>query len=416
MLPLEKVKEILSQAGSREVYLVGGLVRDYLLGKTTFEDIDLAVGEGKEGIEGVSENICKALGGKCKRLILGRDNAYTVTIFASGVKVDITPFEDIEEDLARRDFTINAVAWNVNDFLRGHDRFVDPFGGVSDLKKGVLRPVSIKNLEEDPVRLLRQYRFVSKLGLKRTEEVKEFTRQKGYLINIAVGERVLKELLKIFALPQSHKAILEMVEDGFDREVFKTSIPDEALKLLERYEVFWVEKKPQNDTPLQEGFGKRVFLKLAVVLSKLPPLEVAQFLTAYPFGNEVKKFIASVLEALSILEKAKFENLRESYFFLKKYGELLNDLEVLSRLTGWEDKVLRLKEIYKRSSKLKPILQGNELVKHLGLSPSPLIGKLLDEIAIAQLLGYLNSKEEALSYAKKLLLNINSNDNEPAIG
>jgi tRNA nucleotidyltransferase (CCA-adding enzyme) len=167
--------ETVRAAARQPVYLVGGAVRDLLLGRGR-ADIDLMV-------EGDATALAAELGGANSE----HDRFGTVKVEVDGHEVDIvgartetyekpgalptvTPADNIEEDLARRDFTINAMAIP----LQGEPRLLDPHGGRSDLEQGLLRVLHDRSFVDDPTRAIRAARYASRFGFRlepRTEQL-----------------------------------------------------------------------------------------------------------------------------------------------------------------------------------------------------------------------------------------------------
>ncbi|MGN6201022.1 MAG: CCA tRNA nucleotidyltransferase [Solirubrobacterales bacterium] len=170
--------ESVRAAARQPVYLVGGAVRDLLLGRQR-ADIDLMV-------EGDATDLAAELGGANSE----HDRFGTVKVDVDGHEVDIvgartesyerpgalptvTPAESIEEDLARRDFTINAMAIP----LQGEPRLIDPYGGRRDLEQGLLRVLHDRSFVDDPTRAIRAARYASRFGFQLTPETEELLRQ-----------------------------------------------------------------------------------------------------------------------------------------------------------------------------------------------------------------------------------------------
>ena len=192
----------LEEAGE-ECFLVGGAVRDALLGKNP-DDLDLAASSAPEKTE--------ALFGDCRLILTGKKHG-TVGIVMNRKLFEVTSFRrdgayfdarhperviftsSLEEDLKRRDFTVNAMAWREKDGLR------DPFGGEEDLKKGLLRAVGDpqKRFGEDALRILRLLRFSSALGFSAEEETGRAARALHPALERVSGERIASELQKLLA-------------------------------------------------------------------------------------------------------------------------------------------------------------------------------------------------------------------------
>ncbi|MBP3685164.1 MAG: HD domain-containing protein [Oscillospiraceae bacterium] len=182
-------------------YAVGGCVRDACLGLTP-HDYDLCTSALPEQTEAVFEN---------HRLILAGKKHGTVAVVLKGEVVEITTFRtegayadnrhpdwvefvpEVEEDLARRDFTINAMAYSPT---RG---YADPFGGQEDLEKGILRAVRDpeERFSEDSLRILRGIRFASRFRLTIAETTEQAMQSLAPLMDNLARERVFEELSKM---------------------------------------------------------------------------------------------------------------------------------------------------------------------------------------------------------------------------
>jgi poly(A) polymerase len=181
-------------------YLVGGFVRDVLLGRET-ADIDIAV--AADALE-IAPEVATALGGKY--VLLDEVNRVgRVVVFGEGGRweLDFSTFKgSIEQDLERRDFTIDAMTVDFSQ-LREDFQLIDPFGGYSDLRQGVLRVVSETAFQSDAVRLLRAVRLAAELGFSIDTQTQSIIRRDCQLLTNVAGERVREELLRLLALPQA---------------------------------------------------------------------------------------------------------------------------------------------------------------------------------------------------------------------
>jgi poly(A) polymerase len=231
---LTKVNDLLRGEG---VYLVGGFVRDALLGRAT-ADIDLAV--ARDGVE-VAQKIADALGGRF--VLLDRVNRVGRVVIAdkeapSGRwELDFSSFQgSIESDLARRDFTIDAIAVDLGE-VGGAIHPVDPFNGRADLKQGIVCAVSKTSFQTDAVRLLRAVRLAAELGFSLDRQTEAQLRQDCHLISGVAGERVREELLRLLAVPKSQRFLPYLDELG----LLTAIIPElaEAKGVAQPKEHFW---------------------------------------------------------------------------------------------------------------------------------------------------------------------------------
>src|SRR5437016_8851149 len=179
----ELVEELFA---GEEAWIVGGAVRDEALGRPVV-DLDVALAEP----EGAARAFARRSGGAPFPLS-ERHGAWRVAL-EDGRTVDFTPLPgSVEDDLATRDFTINAIARP----LAGGEP-VDPFGGVEDLATRRLRAVRGSVFEDDPLRLLRAVRLEDELDVRLDEATETLVRENAALVTRPAGERILAELRRL---------------------------------------------------------------------------------------------------------------------------------------------------------------------------------------------------------------------------
>lgn len=181
------------------VYLVGGSVRDILMGRK-LHDLDVAVkGDAAE------------LGSKLRRRLgatlvpLGHTRQLVRLVLPTQhFTIDISPFEgEIEEDLARRDYTIDAMAIPLWTKDGDASSVIDPLNGAKDIKRKLLRTVSPEALRSDPARLIRGPRLASQLGFAIEKRTSKLIKENANLISGVAAERVRDELMKLLAAPNT---------------------------------------------------------------------------------------------------------------------------------------------------------------------------------------------------------------------
>ncbi|MFH1651734.1 MAG: HD domain-containing protein [Chloroflexota bacterium] len=193
-----------------DAYIVGGFIRDGLLGRQT-ADIDIALDADAPG---VAPGLAAALGGKP---VLLDDTNRISRIVLPDIELDFTTLAgSLHEDLAARDFTIDALALPLTDNPEAlHAReIIDPFDGRRDLEEGIIRAVSPSAFTADPARLLRAVRLASELDFRIDAETESFIRRDAGLIRDVAGERVRDELLRLLALPESGQTLSYLDELG----------------------------------------------------------------------------------------------------------------------------------------------------------------------------------------------------------
>ncbi len=261
--PVAQALELLEASGY-EAYVVGGAVRDALL-KREVHDYDITSSASPAQMREVFSDF---------RTILTGEKHGTVTVMSSGMPLEITTFrvdgdysdgrrpdsveftKSIREDLARRDFTVNAMAYSPK---RG---FCDPFGGAGDLAAGIIRAVGdpIRRFTEDSLRILRAFRFAARLGFEIEEKTLAAAKSERKRLPAVSAERKGSELLGLLsaqrpsgALAQMHSAhILTQIMPG----TYFESLAEKGFKTVD----FIPEKYPQGlylkkDREKEEALG-----------------------------------------------------------------------------------------------------------------------------------------------------------------
>jgi len=198
------------------VYLVGGSVRELALGKAS-PDLDLAVSGATLEL---ARDLAQALDGT---FVLLDEAEATARVVTRGEVLDLAQFRapTLEGDLQGRDFTINALALELDAVLGGGaPTLIDPWGGLNDLAQGLIRVLAPENLRDDPLRLLRAYRFAATLGFSLTPETTAAIRRFVPEFPRVAGERVHQELFLLLAAPRAAGALNEMDRAGLLRQIF----------------------------------------------------------------------------------------------------------------------------------------------------------------------------------------------------
>jgi len=335
-------ERLLQAVGDQEAYVVGGAVRDELLGRPVV-DVDIACPEPAESARSYA-----GLAGGAVFPLSDRHGAWRVA-FRDGRTVDFTPLPDgIEADLRTRDFTINAIAIP----LAGGEP-VDPHGGRGDLEARVLRAVAPQIFADDPIRLLRAARLEDELGARLDEETERLARAHTQLVTSTPGERILGELVRL-----SHAGFRRLDELGLLAPL------GGSLEKLDRAEGI--------DIP---GFS------LICVFG--PALE------SYPISNRLRRQARTVFQA----ERPPDGSARSLHRFRRVTEPWSREALVY---LGANDLLAALEES-RASDPAEPLVRGDEL----GLAPGPDIGRLLEQIAEERAAGTISTREDALDIVRR---------------
>lgn len=221
----QSVLSFLRSLEETQTFLVGGAVRDALLGKTS-HDLDFIV-DGD--VLASARKLANHIKGAFYILDSSRNYARVIVHDEEGIRniLDFAPMlqNDLKADLYSRDFTINAIAWDISS--KGGE-LIDPWNGVSDLEKRVLRPCSERSFTADPVRMIRAARFAVEYKMEISEAVRDLIRPSVSRLAAVSEERKRDELLKIF---ENH-CVADAMEILRDLDILEITFP-EAHRLVD---------------------------------------------------------------------------------------------------------------------------------------------------------------------------------------
>jgi len=404
---LYRIGEIAEGRG-QNVYLVGGVVRDLLLGVKNL-DIDVSV-EG-EGIEFARELAQQLTGWVKAETRFGT----AIVTFRGLPKVDVATCRreyyhspgalpevissSIKNDLYRRDFTINAMAVKLNPAKIGE--LVDFFGGRSDLKKGIVRTLHDRSFLDDPTRIFRAVRFAVRYNFcieTYTESLIKEATERAIFSDLTI-ERVRDELVHIFneeSVQQAIKKMAELHELKFIHPEIKFNPETEAL-LGELEEVIsWFQNSFRGEKI------KKWLIYFIALLDELTIDETKATLKRFHLSEkqtkETVRIKKSAPEKLMALGK-KESKPSEIYEQLKGLSiELLLFLMAKARGVARQRILLYLTKL--RHVRLTI---GGEDLKRAGLLPGPKFATILNNVLLAKLDGCLETRKDELRYVNSYI-------------
>jgi poly(A) polymerase len=446
-----------------DVWVVGGAIRDAALGRPVI-DVDLALGEGEEG---AARAIAASAGGPAFPLserfatwrALSRNRSW---------HVDLTALrgDAIEDDLAARDFTVNAIAVP----LAGGEP-IDPHHGLRDTEARLLRAVSERTFEDDPVRILRAARIAAGLGLEIEPETVALSRGSARRAAESAGERQFAELRGVVCGPQPLAGLrlldelgatpvvlpeLEALRGVEQNPYHHLDVHGHTIEVLER--LLDVERDLEAivgdaateveallDEPLADDVTRRCGLRFAALLHDLgKPLVKSVneegrilFLGHDREGVAIVRSVCARLRTsrrlAAYLESLTLNHLRLGFLVherplpRRRIWEYLRATEpesvdvtlltVADRLATQGERTrpeaidshLELaREMiaqaleWRRDGPPKPPIRGDELAAELGIEPGPELGRLMTEIEAAQFAGEVTSRNDAVALARRL--------------
>ncbi|GAB4384309.1 MAG: CCA tRNA nucleotidyltransferase [Elainellaceae cyanobacterium] len=390
-------------------YLVGGNVRDALLGRQAdYLDLDFVLPSGAVKTAKAIANYYGA------GFVLLDAERHIARIVLDKATVDFAQQvgDSLEEDLQRRDFTVNAIAYNPHT-----EAVIDPLRGYADLQQRLIRMIAPENLKEDPLRLLRAYRQAAQLDFSLEPKTRQMIQQLAELIQFIAAERVQSELSYLVSSKKGTSFLQMAWQDGLLTHwlphATATSLQqvaqiDEAAMLLEQS---WPELALagwMRDQPRMSGTG-RSWLKIAklAVLVAADPEVAEQELWRLKYSRAENQAVLAVLKTLPQVQAHVLPtlSLADQYHLFRTVGTAFPALAVLAVAMGAAPEAIAslIQRFLSPNDPVAhpiPSLSGRDLMIVLQLPPGPQIGKLLEAIQLAQAEGKIQTREDALEFAR----------------
>ena len=384
---LPVLKEIIS--AGYEAYFVGGSVRDLLLDRN-IHDVDIATSAYPEEIKRIFPHTIDT-GIQHGTVTVRYDHeSYEVTTFRteSGYqdfrRPDHVSFvQNLSEDLKRRDFTINALAMDIE------GNIIDHFNGLDDLKNKVIRAVGIaeNRFHEDALRMMRAVRFMGQLKFSLEDKTKQAIKDNHELLSKIAVERVREEFVKMGTSSGSQEAFEVFLETELFQEVPYFADKRDALAIFPKL----------NFSPSTE---ENLWATM-IVLLKLNTQDVPKFMRAWKNSNAMTHQVTKIIEFFDLISDTTPSNYE---LFKNDLKTILTTID-LAHILG---QPINGNALYDRYEAL-PIKSTGELVidgKFLlksGIPAGPKIGELLNAITEAVVEGKVtNNEEEIVSYLQTL--------------
>lgn len=377
--------------GIRDVYLVGGSVRDALLGRP-IKDLDfVTVSAGSSFV--LAEKVHEDIRGK-----LSFFKSYgTSSISGDDFELEFVsarnesyPDESsrnpevksgtLLDDLNRRDFTVNSMAFNIGYSVPMGNSFIDMFGGLEDLKRKVIRTVSdpYKTFSDDPLRILRAARFAAQLGFSVDGGTFDAMCHMRDRVSILAKERVSTELIKILS----------------------SDNPDIGLSILDSCGVLGLITPVKQGCLRPVGKYKGCWSRMAALFVGIDAESIRKAFNNLRLNTRQKLLYTVNVSRIMHLDEVGCED-KELKGLLLDLGEKFYDY--VDGIPFTSDFLSRAKLIDSKLSLTKGLmLNGNDLIE-IGISSGPAIGHLIGELKLAVIDGEVNSRLEAENFIRRFL-------------
>lgn len=459
---IEKIKsdEILSKIIDKfdnEIYLVGGTVRDFYMGlESTDRDIIVMDQEAREFALKLSELF------QATFVPLDEENKIYRIVLPDKINyIDVTnPVGDsIEKDLMRRDLTINAIAVNIRT-----GELIDISGGVTDIMNKCINYVNELNFVDDPLRLLRVYRFQALYGFQLAPETINAVCKYSDLIHKPAVERINYELLKLFGGEYAHVALENMNKTWILEEIFPfvkelKQVPPNShhhldlfhhsIETVKQVQILYNEATDEVKEHLSKidfgGFSRLAHLKLAAFMHDIGKFSTwtieegkhrfikhddvgskmsVKILKDLHFSNKQIDYISSmikyhiypshVMTSPQITEKIMMRYVRKmdtnsidaiilaQADRLSARGPEITDQIVERNITSLNMLLRFYLEARETLKPLPKLLSGNDVMQILNIKPSKRLGEIMDALHEAQISGDVITKEHAIEFVKNM--------------
>lgn len=440
-----------------EIYLVGGAVRDFLMGKNTLDrDIIVVDKDAKIFAQKLAELFDATF------VALDDENKIYRLVLPDKINyIDVTnPIENsLEKDLMRRDLTINSIAVNLKTM-----EVIDMCGGITDLQHGVLDCINEQNFVDDPLRLLRVYRFQALYGFELSHTIIEAVCRYSDLILKPAVERINYELIRLFSGPFAFKALLNMDKTWILEKIFPIvkelkQVPSnthhhldlfhhsvETVKQLSGIYANSASDVKEHMNRIDFGGASRIaHLKLAALLHDIGKFStwtieedtgrhrfikhddvgakmVVSLLKKLSFSNKQIDYISTmiknhiypsqVMSAPDVNEKIMMRYIRKmdensidnillaQADRLSARGEAVSDEMVENNINNLNRLLNFYLSVRDTLEPLPKLLSGNDVMEILNIKPSPLLGKIMDALHEAQISGDVCDKETAVKFVE----------------
>lgn len=448
----KEVFEVVSDAGDavgQKAYVVGGYVRDYYLGRLDREqepDIDfVTIGSGIDLAKEVSDrlgadnlSVFKQFGTAHIRyqemdleFVGARKESYT-----HDSRKPIVEDGTLEDDQMRRDFTINALSWSLN--KDNYGQLIDPFQGIQDLKKELIRtPVDpLKTFDDDPLRMMRAIRFATQLDFNIEPQTYQGIEKMAERINIISKERIIEELNKIVMAPKPSIGFAHLFKTGLLHHFFPEMVKlhgVEEVDGIRHKDNFWHTLKVLDNVA---EMGGDLWLRWSAIMHDIakPATQKFEKGTGWTFhGHDalgakwvkgifrrlglpldermryVRKLVRLHLRPIALVSEEVTDSAVRRLIY--EAGDDIDDLMMLCRADITSKNEYKVRRYHKNFDRVEKKIQrveekdrirnwtnpisGDEIMKAFDIGPGPVIGDIKDEIKEAILEGEIPNEHDA---------------------
>jgi len=386
----DKYNSIIFEKGrSKNVYLVGGYVRDLLRGHHSRDRDYIMSGNVMFFVKEIKDRI----GGT---IVNFKKGGTTRIATRSGLTFDFSnPVGTLNEDLSKRDFTINAIAWSP------HEGIIDLFHGIEDIQKKRVRVIKKENFVDDPHRMIRAYRFAAELE----GYVEKSTRKLINILNNKIketsSERITLEIFQLLNQNYSYKHLKTAFHDGILNNIFLSTSKtlEQNIKQISLFEKLTLNELPSTfKVKLKEIISQNLtykgFLCFALLVKNIRKVK---------YRDQKMKFSKKIDKRLNLIQRGIGEKIikGKSFDIYLKTADATVDILILKNKIDYLTDYKRFLRIWN-----KGIMSSEDVIRYSGNISGENIGSIIKEVKRAQYEGRVRSKDSGIKLVRELSDNI----------
>lgn len=382
-------KEIFSGHHSKDIYLVGGYIRDLFMMREGPDRDFVVCGD----LHGVVSDINRRLKGNL--IMIGKRGLARI-ILEMGTVLDFTPGKrSIKSDLSQRDFTMNALAWNPSTGI------IDAYKGIEDIRSRIIRIISEANLKRDPVRILRAYRFAGDLCFSLEPQTQSSLISLKRLLLKAKSERITLEFFRILVSENASKTLEELSECGiintllplYNKKLyFKVQEIDKLFEIIKKLPLTFRSRYKEIYSQDLTGFGLLI----------IEFLDQTRDLGLLCLGRNIRRRLERMRIANNMktmmLRKRGLDELSLLYKLFSFLQEACLDFLIINKMERFIPQLIRFESIKK-----KRLISSAGIMKVAQIGEGKDIGRLKEAVQRAHFLGEIASTADARKLVRSIV-------------
>lgn len=377
---------IFRKSKGKDLYIVGGYIRDLLRGITS-NDRDFLFNDNE--IDKFVKELNEVLNGT---LIFFKKGNLRRIVLKNGITLDFSiPVGNLHEDLAKRDFTINSIAWSPK------KNIIDPYNGLKDLKNKIIRCLSSDNIVADPLRIIRAYRFAAEINGSIEKNTRIALKTFSEKLNSVAAERITLEFFNLLDQKHSEKYIKMACRDGIlDKIIHQDiSILEKNIRVIYKLENETFKSLPHNfKVSLNKIISQNLTYKGLLFLESLL-LNNGCRGDKLRLSNIIRKRIKLFQKGLEEIKRHR-RGLKKILFDLFTKADYVSpDLLIIKGKIEFLEDYKRFKKVLRHN-----LISAEEIMEIVGVKKGPQLGEIISKLKGAQFEGSVKSKSQAIRFLK----------------